>query len=65
MKILEYSDNSARVYYYTPDRNGDVLSFTKTGGVWVYDSWDSYWSVAGNTERLVRPYWWHCIYFLF
>ncbi len=64
MKILKYSADSAEVYYYTPNSHGDVLRFTKTDGGWSYDSWDSYWSVSGNADRIIWPFWWHCMYLL-
>ncbi len=65
LKILKYSDNIAKVYYFTPNGHGDVLYFTKTDGGWVNDSWDTYCSVSGNADRIVWPYWWHCVYYLF
>ncbi|MBQ3183892.1 MAG: hypothetical protein IJB57_09520 [Clostridia bacterium] len=65
LKILKYSGNNAKVYYFTPNGHGDVLYFTKTDGGWVNDSWDTYCSVSGNADRIVWPYWWHCVYFLF
>lgn len=64
MKVIDYSDGNAKVYFYTPYDSGDILYFTKSNSDWSISSWESYWSVSGNADRIVWPYWWHLAYFV-
>ena len=64
LKILDYTDISARIYYVSKDKSGgDILKFTKIDGQWVYTEWEqTVWSKNGSASDVVWPYWWHFIY---
>ena len=65
LKILDYSDTSARVYYVGYKKSGgDVLIFEKQNGVWKYAAWEqTVWSgTGGSASEVIWPYWWHFIY---
>lgn len=58
LKILNYSDSSARVYYVSKNRSGgDILIFAKKNGQWFYDRWETtVWSKMGSADGFVWPY---------
>lgn len=64
LKVLEYSDNSARVYYVSSDKAaGDVLTFVNNDGKWSYKDWEqTVWSASGSASGVVWTYWWHFVY---
>lgn len=63
LKVLEYSEEYARVYYVSENRSaGDILSFVKQGDKWKYDYWETVWSATGSASEVIWPYWWHFIY---
>lgn len=65
LKVLEYSDCHARVYYVGKDNSmANILSFVRSGEQWEYDKWERcVWSTSGNADSIVWPYWWHFIYY--
>ena len=67
IKILDYTDNYARIYYVSEDKSlGNIIEFLKIDNKWIYSKWaDSLWSTSGNADRVIWPYWWHVIYFWF
>lgn len=64
LKVLDYSDTSARVYYVSANKSGaDVLIFKKQNGIWYYEAWEqTVWSSTGSASEVIWPYWWHFIY---
>ena len=64
LKVLEYSEQHARVYYVSQNRSaGDILCFVKQGTRWKYDYWErTVWSATGSASEVIWPYWWHFIY---
>lgn len=63
LRILEYSENFAKVYYVSKNRSGgNVLSFKKENGKWKYNNWETVWSATGSASEVIWPYWWHFIY---
>lgn len=58
LKVLEYSESSARVYYVSKNRSGgDVLIFSKQNGLWKYDKWEqTVWSKTGSADGFIWPY---------
>ena len=64
LRILEYSENFAKVYYVSKNRSGgNVLSFKKENGKWKYNNWEeTVWSATGSASDVIWPYWWHFIY---
>jgi hypothetical protein len=56
VKVLNYSDNSARVYYN--DRfGGDILIFEKKNGEWKLAVWErTVWSKYGSADDFMWPY---------
>lgn len=63
-KVLEYSDETARVYYVSKNKSGgDILIFEKRNGNWTFSGqWETIWSDTGSASNVVWPYWWHFIY---
>lgn len=55
-KVLDYSDATARVYYVSVNRAGNVLSFTKKNGSWELDKWETVWSKSGSADGFIWPY---------
>ena len=64
LKVLDYSETSARVYYVSKNKTGgDILIFSKKDGIWVYERWErTVWSKTGSASDIIWPYWWHFIY---
>lgn len=64
LKILEYSDEYAKIYYVGTDNSmGNILSFVKNGEHWDYYRWERcVWSTSGNADGIIWPYWWHFFY---
>lgn len=58
LKVLDYSDASARIYYVSINGyGGNILKFVKNDGKWVYDSWERVvWSKYGSADGFVWPY---------
>lgn len=58
LKVLNYSDTSARVYYVgIENRGGAVLLFVKKDGQWTFDKWGrEIWSKSGSADGFVWPY---------
>ena len=64
LKVLDYSDTSARVYYVGVDKaGGDEVIFFKRGGGWFVEKWYTIWSGrGGSASNVIWPQWWHFIY---
>lgn len=58
LKVLDYSDTSARIYYVSVNGyGGDILTFVKKGDQWVYDKWErTVWSKTGSADGFMWPY---------
>ena len=66
VKIIKYTPNEAVVYFVYRDKTmGNVIFFKRNGNSWKYNYWDTIWSVSGNADKTVWPYWWHCLYFFY
>jgi hypothetical protein len=61
VKVLEYSDTKAKVYYID-SRGGIIIEFAKKGEQWGFSGWDVIWSDSGSASDVIWPYWWHFIY---
>ncbi len=57
LKVLEYSETFARVYYIS-DTGGDTLTFCKADGEWILErgGWKTVWSKSGNADGFIWPY---------
>jgi hypothetical protein len=63
LRVLNYSDESARVYYVAQNKaGGDVVEFEKKDNEWSCSQWDTIWSDTGSASGVIWPYWWHFIY---
>lgn len=59
LKVLEYSDDTAKVYYYD-EEGGMVIHFVHEGEVWALSSWGKpNWSRSGSADDIIWPYVWH------
>jgi hypothetical protein len=68
MKILDYSDNYARIYYkdknstyygnkYYDYSTSNILIFIKINGQWKYEKWErTVWSGQGSADGFFWPY---------
>jgi len=57
LKVLDYSDTSARVYFVSKGGTGDIISATNQEGKWVFEKWETtVWSASGNANGFVWPY---------
>ena len=58
LKILDYSDNKAVVYYVERGEGGDVLCFERETGEsdWHFVCWRTIWSRTGSASEFVWPY---------
>lgn len=57
LRVLNYSDVQARVYYYS-EHGGECAVFTKVNGQWRYQENDATWVDFGGTadDYFVWPY---------
>jgi hypothetical protein len=60
LKVLNYSDKTAKVYYVTKEySSGNIVSFKlNDDGKWIETEWNTIWSVAGSASEMIWPYWW-------
>ena len=60
-KVMSYGKEKAELYCIGENYSmGNILSFKKEDGKWVYDGWDTVWSaMGGNADDDVWPYFWH------
>ncbi|MBR5310160.1 MAG: hypothetical protein IKU42_03450 [Oscillospiraceae bacterium] len=58
LKVLEYSDSSARVYYISHDfLSGEVFTFINENEEWFVDEWEkTIWSKHGSADDFIWPY---------
>lgn len=55
LKVLNYSNISARVYYVNK-YSGNVISFIKKDSSWHMTEWDTIWSKFGSADDFIWPY---------
>ena len=60
-RIMSYNDELAEIYYVDKDfSTGNILSFKKISGKWVFDGWTLRWTtLGGSADEFVWPYFWH------
>jgi len=58
LKVLDYSNNYARVYYVSKNRAaGNILVFMKENAKWKYHKWENtVWSKTGSADGFIWPY---------
>jgi len=56
LKVLNYSDTSARIYYVSKGGMGNIITVIKQDGQWAYDKWETVWSTSGSADEFVFPY---------
>lgn len=57
-KIMNYSKESADVYYITKGKKAGLLyKFNRDDeGVWQLENWDAVWSSSGSADSFIWPY---------
>lgn len=56
IKVLNYNDNFARVYW-TGKYNGNIFTYIKHNNNWFFESWErTVWSSSGSADGFVWPY---------
>ena len=58
LKVLAYSYNFARVYYFD-NEGGDILGFERSNGHWKSVLWNTVWSKMGSADDYIWPYFYH------
>jgi hypothetical protein len=58
LKVLYYSNETARVYYFDINR-GDILEYIKQDGKWDRTRWNTVWSKTGSADNFEWPYIYH------
>ena len=62
-KVLDYSRAKARVYYVGVNNSvAEIVTFVKEKGNWNQTNVETVWSVYGNADNTIWPYWWHFFY---
>ena len=58
VKVIEYNDTTAKVYYVGRGRGGDVVSYCRTDpdSQWEFVRWDTIWSKHGSASDFIWPY---------
>lgn len=56
LKVIEYSENNAQVYYVTKNSFGNMITFVKRNNTWDIENWETMWSKSGTAEKFVLPY---------
>lgn len=57
MKVIEYSDTYAEVFYVTDNHEtGELMIFEKENEGWVYVYWNTVWSKTGSADNFMWPY---------
>ena len=62
LKVMEYYDDYARVYYVTGYKEddtkiGNTLRFKKEDGKWVFSGWHTIWTeFGGSADGYIWPY---------
>ena len=58
LKILDYTETSAIVYYVARGTGGDILLFERTSAQeeWEFVEWRTIWSKSGSASGFVWPY---------
>lgn len=56
LKVLDYSDNSAQVYYVKKDSFGILITFNREKNEWFVEDWTTVWSKTGSADGFLFPY---------
>ena len=57
LKVVDYDDQSARVFYVASGAWGCWLTFCKDrNGDWRLENWDCIWSTTGSADGFMWPY---------
>ena len=54
-KVLNYSNEKARVYY-RDENGGDIIFFECIDGKWIMHEWDTVWAKGGSADGFIWPY---------
>jgi hypothetical protein len=57
LKVLNYSDTTARIYYVSKGVRSDIIKFVKKDGEWELDKWErTVWDSTGSADGTMWPY---------
>ena len=58
LKVLSYTDSSAKVYYVKKGAGGNVLTFVRSDSQseWQFVEWITVWSKTGSASNFIWPY---------
>jgi len=61
LKVMNYSNDTAKIYYFSSRRAGITINFARQNGDWELESWNTVWSTTGSAGNFMWPYWYHSI----
>lgn len=56
LKVIEYSGDSACVYYVTKYSFGNMITFVNHDNNWDMANWETIWSKSGSADGFIWPY---------
>ena len=56
LKVLDYSNTTAKIYYVSKDECGNLMYFLKKDDEWKSEKWETIWSSSGGADGFVWPY---------
>ena len=57
LKVMEYSDQIAKVYYVIQNHEGaELITFERREHIWTMVKWESVWSKTGSASEFIWPY---------
>lgn len=56
LKVVNYSDQTAKVYFYSGSGGALVVYRKTTDGIWAQEGWEKTWSKTGSADDYIWPY---------
>ncbi len=56
LKVIDYSDTTAQVYYVSKGTFGILMIFNKEKNEWLVENWRTVWSEVGSADGFLWPY---------
>ena len=61
LRVFRYSENTARVYYFTRNGLGITLDFAMQNGEWELTREHAVWSASGSADDVIWPFVHHSV----
>ena len=58
IKVIDYTDTEATVYYISPKFGGNLVYYKRKDvkSAWEFANWKTVWSSSGSADGIVWPY---------